>query len=80
MDAYKKTLGLCNRAKEKICAKKEKGVSVVERRKRRSMRVYLRTIEEEAYQTLKVISNCTSIFCRKEEWEKEDGSELSIFK
>ena len=49
MDAYKKTLGLCNRAKEKICAKKEKGVSVVERRKRRSMRVYLRTIEEEAY-------------------------------
>jgi len=49
MDAYKKTLGLCNRAKEKICAKKEKDVSVVERRKRRSMRVYLRTIEEEAY-------------------------------
>ena len=49
MDAHKKTLGSCNRDEEKICAKKEKGVFIVEGRKRRSVRVYLRTIEEEVY-------------------------------
>jgi len=49
MDVHKETLGSCNRDEEKICVKKGKGVSIIEGRKRRSVRVYLRTIEKGVY-------------------------------
>ena len=40
------------------------------------MRVHIRTIEEKVYSTFKVISNSTSVFCRKEKWEEVDSSIL----
>ena len=45
-DAYKKTLGSCNRNKKSICSKKEEDVPVVEGGKRRDASVHNKTIEE----------------------------------
>ena len=58
-------LGSCDQYEGRVCAKKGKSVSVV---KRRGARVHSRIIEERVHQTLKVTSNSTSVFCRKEEW------------
>jgi len=52
----------------RVCTKEREGVSVVKRRERRGIRVHNKTIKERVYQTLKVISNSTSIFCRKKGW------------
>jgi len=60
--------GSCNRYKEGVCAEKGKVVSIVERRERRDTRVSFRIAEKGIYQTLKVTSNSTSVFCRKEGW------------
>ena len=35
-------------------------------------------IEEKIYSTIKVTIDCTSIFCRKEEWEEENGIRLLV--
>ena len=78
MNAYKKDMESCNRYEERICAKKGKDVPFVERRKERGAWVYRGTVEKEVYQTLEVALNGTSIFCRKEEWKKEDGTRLLI--
>ena len=56
-------MGLCNRGKEGICAKKGEGVSVVKRRKRGGKRVYLRTTKEGVYPTIKVTPDSTGILC-----------------
>ena len=61
-------MGSCNRYEGGICAKEEKGVSVIEGRERRSKRVHTRTTEKRIYLTLKVTSNSTGVLCRKEEW------------
>jgi len=61
-------LGSCNGYKEGVCAEKGKVVSIVERRERRGTRVSFRIAEKGIYQTLKVTSNSTSVFCRKEGW------------
>ena len=42
------------------------------------MRVHKRTIEKRVYQTLEVTSNGTSVLCKKERWEEENGTGLSI--
>jgi len=49
-----------------IDTKEEKGISVVKRRERKGAQVHSRTIKERVYQVLKVTSNSTSVFCRKE--------------
>ena len=64
----KKVVESCNRVKEKVYAKEGKGESVIKKRERRAAWVYWRTTEEEIYQTLKITSNCTGVFCRKERW------------
>ena len=46
-----------------INMKKEKGISIVERRKKRGTQVHIKTIEKRVYQTLEVASNSTSILC-----------------
>jgi len=69
-------MGSCNRYKERICAKEGKDISVIERRERKGVQVHLRTIEEGIYQTLKVASNSTSVFCRKEGWKEAYGTGL----
>ena len=67
-NAHQKDIGPYNRNKRKICTKKKKNISIVERRERRGVGVHRGTIKERIYQTLKVASNSTGIFCKKEEW------------
>ena len=73
-----KNMGLCYRYKRRICAKEEKGVSIVERGEGRGAWVYRGAVEEGLHQTLEVVSDGTNVFCRKEGWEKEDGVRLPI--
>jgi len=65
-DVYKEVIGLCNRYEGRICAQEREGISIVQEREGRSVRVYFRTIEKRVYQTLKVASNGTSVLCGKE--------------
>ena len=48
-----------------IEVKEREDVSAVEGGKRRGVQVHQRTIEKRVYQTLEIILNNTSIFCRK---------------
>jgi len=58
----------CNKDKGGVCAEKGEDVSIVKRRKRKGVQVHRRTIEKGVYLTLKVTSNSTGVFCRKEGW------------
>jgi len=51
-----------------ICAEKEESVPIVKGGKRGGERAYKRTAEEEIYLAIKVTSDGTGIFCRKEGW------------
>ena len=42
-------MGLCDRNKREICAKKEESVSIVKRRERRGIRIHIRTIKKRVY-------------------------------
>ena len=64
----------CDRLKEGICTKKEENISLIQRREC----VYWRKDKKEIYSTIKVTIDCTSIFCRKEEWEEENGIRLLV--
>ena len=69
-------MGLCNRSKEGICAKKGEGVFIVKRRKGRGERVYLKTTEKGVYPTIKVTTDGTGILCGEEGWKEKDGPGL----
>jgi len=69
-------MGPCNRYEGRIYAKKRKGVPVVKKGKRGDRGVYKGTAEKEVHMTVKVTTDDTGIFCRKEGWKEEDGSEL----
>jgi len=56
----------CNRPQRRICTKKRESVSLVQRRERRSERVYLRADKEGIYKTVKITTNNIHILCRKE--------------
>jgi len=59
-------VGSCDRFKGEIYAKKRESLSFVQKRERRSEEVYLGADEKEIYLTIKVITDCTGILCRKE--------------
>ena len=69
-------MGLCNRGKREVCAKKRKDVSIVKRRKRGGERVYLRTTEEEVYLTIQITTDGTNILCGEKGWKEKDGPGL----
>jgi len=48
-DADKEIVGSHNGDKERVCANKEKGISIVKRRKGRGMQVHWRIIGERVY-------------------------------
>ena len=73
-------MGSCNKYKGRICAKEREGVFIFEREEERDIKVHFWTTEERIYQTLEITSNGTNVFCRKEEWKEEDGTELLLFK
>ena len=63
----KQNVGLCNRSEGGICIEEREGISVIKREKRGGVQVHIGTTEERVYQTLKVTSNGTSVFCGKKE-------------
>ena len=77
-DAYKEVVGPCNRCEGGICAEKRESVSVVKRRKGGGERICKRVVEEELHIAVKVTTNGAGVLCRKEGWEEEDGTELSL--
>jgi len=60
-------VGLYNQFKEEICTKKGENLSLVQRSKRRSKRIYLEEDKKEIYLTIQVTTNYISILCREEE-------------
>jgi len=72
-------MGSCDRSKRRICTKEEKGLSVVKGRKGGDERVYQKTVVERIYLTIKIITDSTSILCRKKGWKEADGAGLLIF-
>ena len=68
----------CDRVEERVCTKRRKNLSLVQRRERESKRVCSRVDEEGIYLAVKITIDCTSIFCRKERWKEENGTRLSI--
>ena len=54
------------RYEEEIYTKEEEGISAVEERKRRGMRIHTGTIEEKVHLTFKVTLNGIGILCKKE--------------
>ena len=66
----------CYQYKGGLYAKEREGVSIVKERKGRDVQVYFGTTEKKVYQILKVVSNGTSVLCRKEGQEETNSSEL----
>ena len=63
----KEDVRLYDKSERKICAEKGEYISIVKERERKCIWVYQRIIEKRITQTLKVTSNSTGIFSRKEE-------------
>ena len=61
-------MGLCNKGKRRVCAKKEKDISIIEGGEKKGIWVYWKITKEKVYYILKVASNNTSVFCKKEGW------------
>jgi len=61
-------LRLCNRYKGRGFVLRKGKVYPLLREERGGVRVHQETIEKRVYQALEVISNGTSILCRKEGW------------
>ena len=59
-------MGLYDRFEKGIFTKERKNIFFVQRRERKSKKVYLEIDEEEVYLTIKVTTDCTGIFCKKE--------------
>ena len=73
-------MGLCDRYEGRVHTEEGEGVPVIKGRERGSQRNCKGAVEEGLYLTIKVSTNGTSIFCRKEGWEKVDGTRLQVFK
>ena len=73
-----KNLGPCYRHEREVCAKEGENIPTVEGRERGDVGVYTGVTEERIHLTLQVTSNGTSVLCKKEGWEKEDGARLSL--
>jgi len=63
--------------KEKFISRKKK-IYLFLRKKERSKRVYLGVDKKGIYSTIKITTNSTSVLCKKEGWEKEDSTRLSV--
>ena len=57
----------CNKFKEVIHTKKREDLPLVQREEKRSKKIYRRANKKEIYLAIKIVSDCTYIFCKKEE-------------
>ena len=60
------TVRPCNRCKERVCPEEGKGVSTVERRKRRGEGICKGAVMKRIHSAIKVTTNSTSILCGEE--------------
>ena len=67
---------LYHRSQKRVCAKKEKDISIVQNREREGSEVLKESVEEEIYLTTKVTTNITDALCAKEGWKEEEGTRL----
>jgi len=77
-NADKKDLGLCNRCKRRVHAKKRKGILTVKRGERGGKEVCKGTVVKRIYPAVEVTTNNASIFCREEGWKEANGAGLQI--
>ena len=62
-----------------ICTKKGEDISIVKSRERGGIRIYERSVKEEVYQAIEIITDVTGVLCAEERWEEEDGVGLLVF-
>jgi len=79
-DASAKSLGSCNRVKRRVCAKKGKGVFIVEGREKGGTGICRGPIKKRVYSTFQITPNITSTLCGKKGWDTEDGIRLLTHK
>ena len=77
-NAYEEIVRSRDRGKKEVCAKKGEGVSVVKERKRRGEGICEGTVVEGLHSAVEVTADGTSVLCREEGWEEEDGVRLQI--
>jgi len=79
-DTSVKGLGSCNRVKRGVCAKKGKGIFIVEGRERGGTGICGGLTKKRIYLTFQVTPNFASIFCSHKEWKTKNGTGLSTHK
>ena len=60
MHAHQKTMGLCNRVKRRVCAKKRKSILVVKGRKGGSAGICRKSTAKRIYLTIKITTDIAS--------------------
>jgi len=65
-NAHKKTMGSCNRIKERICAKERKGVLIIKEGKRGSTSICRGPVIKRVYLAIEIATDLTSPFCSEE--------------
>ena len=78
MNAHQEVVRSCDRSKRRIYTKKKESVPIIKEEKRGGIQIYIRTTEKEIYQTLKIISNGTSILYEEKGQKEEEDLRLSI--
>jgi len=79
-NASAKGPGLCDRVKRGVCAKKEKGVFIVEGKERGGTGICGGPTKKRVYLTFQVTPNFTSTFCSKKGQKTKDGTGLLTHK
>ena len=79
-NASVKGLGLCDRVKRGVCAKKEEGVFIVEGRERGDTSICGGPTKKRVYLTFQVTPNFASTFCSKKGWKMKDSTGLLTHK
>ena len=78
-DVDRKDMELHNRTKEEIYTKERESLSLVQRRKEGSKEIHSKANKEKIYLIIKVTTDGTGIFCRKEEQKEENNTRLLVF-
>ena len=79
-NASVKGLGSCDRVKRGVCAKKGKGVFIVEERERRGTGICRELTKKRVYLTFQVTPNFASTFCSKKGQKMKNGTGLLTHK
>jgi len=79
-NASVKGLGLCNRVKRGVCAKKGEGVFIIKGREKGDIGICEGPTKKRVYLTFQVTPNFASTFCSKKGWKMKNGTGLLTYK